>query len=139
MADEIKKEPGAKIVSDVKKVVEGFLGELQGGRRGNWASYAQVTFRDGKLTPALPLFAAFTVDKVSKPSDEELAGYRKHPMFDVEGLEDCIRVVDVAFELKKGGAPQVVKGRLIVMREAAAYKPSPSGEWGVCPTSWRPA
>ena len=116
------------IEKDVTDIVTGFLVALQGGHRGNYLSYTQCTFRVRRVLPALPLFKRFEIMKVRKSTKGE--GFP----------DDVARIAEVSLTI---GRQRVVEGRLIVIREVwdeetQMHRADPEGEWGVCPTSWRP-
>lgn len=124
-----KGKPGPKEVPAIKAVVKGFLEALMRGPqdkpRKSWREFAQLTFRDSKVEPAIPVFQAFKVLRV-----------RKLPEWNAK----VAREVDIELLLSPtGGYPlRWLRGTLRVIKESEPYKPDESGEWGVCPVSWRP-
>jgi len=124
-----KGKPGPKEVPAIKAVVKGFLEALMRGPqdkpRKSWREFAQLTFRDSKAEPAIPVFQGYKIQRVRK----------------VPGWNDkTVREVDVELLLSPtGGYPlRWLSGTLRVIKESEPYKPDENGEWGVCPVSWRP-
>ena len=116
------------IEKDVTDIVTGFLVALQDGRRGNYLPYTQCAFRARQVVPMLPLYQSFEITKVRKPTKGE------------DFPDDIARIAEVSLTI---GRQRVVQGRLTVIREVwdeetQMHRADPEGEWGVCPTSWRP-
>ena len=106
----------------IREVIEKFLQAIVD--REDWRPFAQRTFRDSKAFPNMPQFIEFEVGRTQKMQGANAA---------------VMKAVYVKLRLVPSGhlGMRWIEGRLTVIKEADAYEPSPDGDWGCCPTSWR--